>query len=127
MTFFPDYAFFRHCRKFSTLSEKSIVGKRHMTFFPTMLFSTQARRAKSLQCSDLARLSSVEKSIVEKKKSYDFLRLCFFPTVSRTSDTVEKKHSREKSHMTFLQSYDFSTMSEESHLNFFFKKLHDLK
>ena len=68
--FFNVIWLFRQCRKFSTLSEKSIRRKKSYDFFPTMLFSTLARRAKSPQCSNLARLSSVEKSIVEKTKSH---------------------------------------------------------
>ena len=110
MTFSMSYDFFRQCRKFSTLSEKSIVVKSHMTFFSIMLFSTLERRATSLHCGDLARLASVEKSIVGKK-SYDFFRRMLF------SDSVENFRHCRKSHMTFLLSYDFSTLLEGSHLN----------
>ena len=68
-----------------------------------MLFSTLERRAKSLHCGDLARLASVEKSIVGKK-SYDFFRRMLF------SDSVENFRHCRKKHMTVKKSYDFFTV-----------------
>ena len=80
MTFLLSYAFFRQCRKFSTLPQKSI------------------RREKSYDCKKVIWLFWCHMT---------FSDYAFFSIVSGTSDSVEKKHSREKSHMTFSLSYDF--------------------
>ena len=72
MTFFPDYAFFRHYRKFSTLSVKSIVGKSHMTVKKSYDFFSRLRFFSTL--SEV--LDTVGKKH-SRKKSYDFV----FPTL----------------------------------------------
>ena len=55
MTFSMSYDFFRQCRKFSTLSEKSIVVKSHMTFcfFDYAFFDTRKTRQVATQIAQI--------------------------------------------------------------------------